>query len=73
VGKFSLVRQLGLNFTYVSDAVLERLTTSLGPGVKRNLDTLILSLDGSHLLLVAHMTANGQLATTPGWKAAVTR
>jgi len=68
IGRFSALRHIGLNYTYLSDAVLERLTQST-----MALETLSLSLDGSHLLLITHMTHNNLTVSTAGWQAAAER
>ncbi|KAK7110080.1 hypothetical protein V1264_014013 [Littorina saxatilis] len=66
MGRFSALRHVGLNFTYLNDAVLAQLTDS----ASRTLETLSLGLDGSHLLYIAHMTYNNLIVTTGGWRAA---
>lgn len=73
VGKFSAVRQLGLNLTYLSDAVLELLTSAPRQGLPLRLDTLDLSLDSAQTLQLANMTLSNLAVTSKGWKAAVVR
>ena len=68
MGRFAALRHVGLNFTYLNDAVLGRLTQSTS-----NLERVALSVDGSHLQLIAHMTHNNLAVSTAGWRAAAQR
>ncbi|XP_076438811.1 F-box only protein 39-like [Babylonia areolata] len=63
--KFTALRHLGLNFTYLSDAVLLCITRSA-----KNLESLALSMDGSQLILIAHLADNNLMVSTAGWRAA---
>ena len=68
MGRFTALRHVGLNFTYLSDAILGRLTQSTS-----NLERMSLSIDGSHLTLITHMTHNNLAVSTAGWRAAAQR
>ena len=68
MGRFPSLTHVGLNFTYLNDAVLGRLTQSTS-----RLERMALSVDGSHLVLISHMARNNLAVSTAGWRAAAQR
>ena len=68
MGRFAALRHVRLNFTYLSDAILGRLTQTTS-----NLERMSLYIDGSHLTLITQLTHNNLVVSTAGWLAAAQR